>query len=50
MNELNKYLELDIVGVIGGKRLDNSIVKESQIIVGTPGRIYDLLKKYNRNK
>lgn len=45
MNELNKFLNIKIAGVIGGKRLDNTNVKHSQVIVGTPGRIYDLLKK-----
>ena len=45
MSELNKYLDINIKGVIGGKRLDNNDVKKGQIIVGTPGRIYDLLKK-----
>lgn len=45
MRELNKFLKVDITGVIGGKKLDNFTVKNSQIVVGTPGRIYDLLKK-----
>ena len=45
MHELNKFLDITITGVIGGKRLDNNTVKYAQIVVGTPGRIYDLLKK-----
>lgn len=45
MSELNKFMDIKITGVIGGKRLDNNTVKESQIIVGTPGRIFDLLKR-----
>ena len=45
MRELNKYLNYSISGVIGGKRLNMEDIKTSNIIVGTPGRIFDLLQK-----
>tara|TARA_Y100000768_G_scaffold222738_1_gene167988 strand:- start:4569 stop:5735 length:1167 start_codon:yes stop_codon:yes gene_type:complete len=45
MKELNKYLNYSIAGVIGGKRLNMEEIKTSNIIVGTPGRIFDLLQK-----
>ena len=45
MKELNKYLNYPISGVIGGKRLNLEEIKTSNIIVGTPGRIFDLLQK-----
>lgn len=45
MKELNKYLNYSISGVIGGKRLNMEDIKTSNIIVGTPGRIFDLLQK-----
>ena len=45
MKELNKYLNYSISGVIGGKRLNMEEIKTSNIIVGTPGRIFDLLQK-----
>lgn len=45
MEQLNKYMGIKLCGVIGGKRLENNKVRDSQIIIGTPGRIYDLLKK-----
>ena len=45
IKELNKFMNIKISGVIGGKKLDNSEVRNSSVVVGTPGRIYDLLKK-----
>lgn len=45
MKELNKYLNYSINGVIGGKRLNLDEIKTSNVIVGTPGRIFDLLQK-----
>lgn len=45
IKELNKFLNYPIAGVIGGKRLNLDEIKTSNIIVGTPGRIFDLLQK-----
>jgi len=43
---LASFLEnINISGVIGGKKLDNKQVAKSQIIVGTPGRIYDMINR-----
>ena len=45
VNNLAKYLNLDISGVIGGKKLNNEDVAKAQIIIATPGRIYDIINR-----
>lgn len=42
---IGSFLNLTITGVIGGKKLSNDVVSSSQIVVGTPGRIYDMINK-----
>ena len=46
---LTQYMKINIVGVIGGKRLTNSQVSNAQIIVATPGRLYDQIERGNIN-
>lgn len=45
MKSLGSYLNLNFAGVIGGKKLNNEEVSKSQVIVGTPGRVYDMINK-----
>ena len=45
MKSIGSYLNLSFSGVIGGKKLSNDEVSKSQIIVGTPGRVYDMISK-----
>ena len=42
---LGSFLNVNISGVIGGKKLNNQEVAKSQIIIGTPGRIYDMINR-----
>ena len=45
MKSLGSYLNLNFAGVIGGKKLNNEDVSTSQVVVGTPGRVYDMINK-----
>jgi translation initiation factor 4A len=45
INNLSKYLDISICGVIGGKKLNNDDVAKAQIIVATPGRVYDMINR-----
>jgi len=45
VKRLSEYLDLKISGVTGGKKLNNADVASSQIIVGTPGRVYDMIDR-----
>ena len=45
IKNLSEYLNIDISPVIGGKKLKNSEVSKSQILVATPGRIYDMINR-----
>jgi translation initiation factor 4A len=45
VNNLAKYLQINICGVIGGKKLSNDEVSQAQIIVATPGRVYDMINR-----
>ncbi len=45
MKSIGSYLNFSFSGVIGGKKLSNDEVSKSQIIVGTPGRVYDMISK-----
>tara|TARA_B110000208_G_scaffold192023_1_gene261871 strand:+ start:5193 stop:6332 length:1140 start_codon:yes stop_codon:yes gene_type:complete len=44
INSLNDYLNYTTIGVIGGKKINNNDITKCQIIIGTPGRIYDKIK------
>ena len=45
IKSIGSYLDIKISGVIGGKKLSNDDVSTSQVIVGTPGRVYDMISK-----
>ena len=45
VNNLAKYLDVNICGVIGGKKLSNNEVASAQIVVATPGRVYDMINR-----
>ena len=42
---LGHYLKLNIMGVIGGKNINYNAVGNMQILVATPGRIFDMIEK-----
>jgi translation initiation factor 4A len=42
---LSEYLNINISPVIGGKKLKNDEVSKSQILVATPGRMYDMINR-----
>ena len=44
---LSKYLEINICSCIGGTSIRETanLLKDSQIIIGTPGRIHDMINK-----
>jgi len=42
---LSEYLNIKMSAIIGGKKLNNVEVAKSQIIIGTPGRIYDMINR-----
>ena len=49
MQSLNTYLKCTSVLLIGGKKIDvdiENIEKGVQLIIGTPGRVYDMIKRY----
>ena len=45
IENLSKYLDINICGVIGGKKLNNNEVAKAQIVVATPGRVYDMINR-----
>lgn len=45
IRNLSEYLNIDISPVIGGKKLKNDEVSKSQILVATPGRMYDMIDR-----
>lgn len=45
IKNLSEYLNIDISPVIGGKKLKNDEVSRSQILVATPGRMYDMINR-----
>tara|TARA_X000000950_G_C13888754_1_gene649949 strand:+ start:888 stop:2054 length:1167 start_codon:yes stop_codon:yes gene_type:complete len=47
INNLANFLNLRICGVIGGKKLSNEDVANAQIIIATPGRVYDMINRGN---
>jgi translation initiation factor 4A len=50
INCLSTYLkDINICGVIGGKRLSNEVVSNAHILVATPGRIFDMIQRGNIN-
>ena len=40
---------INIIGVIGGKQLSSNDVNKSHILIGTPGRVFDMIKRGNIN-
>jgi len=47
ISRIGTYTNINIYGVIGGKRLETYSISNAQIIVGTPGRIFDQIKRNN---
>lgn len=46
ISNLGTYLtDVNICGVIGGRRLSNEQVANSHVLVATPGRIYDMINR-----
>ncbi len=45
ISKLGQYTNVKIAGVIGGKKLNNKDVNQSQIIIGTPGRVLDMIQR-----
>ncbi len=45
IGKLSQYLNINIMGVWGGKKLDHREVGKAQVIIGTPGRIYDMISR-----
>ena len=47
MNEISKFMNIKIVSCIGGTPVYENInnLKGAQVVIGTPGRIFDLLKR-----
>ncbi len=45
VKSLGAYLNLNIQGVIGGKKINLNEISKANILVATPGRIYDLITK-----
>lgn len=49
MTSLNMYLKCTNTLLIGGKKIDTdiqNIEQGVQVIIGTPGRVYDMIKRY----
>ena len=49
MTSLNMYLKCTNTLLIGGKKIDTdiqNIENGAQVIIGTPGRVYDMIKRY----
>jgi translation initiation factor 4A len=51
IKSLGNYLDVNVYTCIGGRRTDNNDleIEEGQIIVGTPGRIFDMIKRGRLN-
>ena len=50
MSSLNEYLKVTSILLIGGTTIDDNLRKLSdgiQFVVGTPGRVYDMIKRYS---
>ena len=45
IRNLSEFLNINISPVIGGKKLKNDEVSKSQILVATPGRMYDMINR-----
>lgn len=45
VKSLGAYLNLNIQGVIGGKKINLNDISKANILVATPGRVYDLITK-----
>jgi translation initiation factor 4A len=47
IKSLGNYMDVNIYTCIGGRRTDNQElrIEDAQIIVGTPGRVYDLIQR-----
>ena len=45
IKNLSEYLDINISPVIGGKKLKNDEVSKSQVLVATPGRMYDMINR-----
>ena len=45
VRSLGAYLNLNIQGVIGGKKINLNEISKANILVATPGRIFDLITK-----
>lgn len=47
VNDIGRYMKLKTTLCVGGISVDNNIkdVKDSHILIGTPGRIYDLIER-----
>ena len=45
IKNLSEFLNINISPVIGGKKLKNCDVSKSQILVATPGRMYDMITR-----
>lgn len=49
MNNLNTYLKVTNALIIGGTKVENNfriLDSNPQIIIGTPGRVFDMIKRY----
>ena len=50
IKELSTYMKINILSVVGGtnvRKCQDDLKKEPHIIVGTPGRILDMIQKSN---
>jgi translation initiation factor 4A len=47
MKELSKFMKVNVVACIGGTSIRENVtdLKNGQIVIGTPGRVFDLLKR-----
>ena len=45
IRNLSEFLNINISPVIGGKKLKNDEVSKSQVLVATPGRMYDMINR-----
>ena len=47
ISKIATYTDITVLKVIGGKHINVDDIKTAKIIVGTPGRIYDQIKREN---
>ena len=48
INKISSFMpDIKITGVIGGKKLNNNDVRTAQVIIGTPGRVGDMIRRNN---